>query len=413
MKMTSKSAIHRLIFFMQSKEMYKLTPQLCRLAKDEYTDVKSKLPPDVRTDVSFNKVLKLIEHVEHSEYALAVELLGEAYKEHEEMLSYMPRKTKREKMEEKTESPTIFEDKWEPPSKPGDPPSPPIVHHNLNEDDNRNWNDKSPVIKREYERIVFKETKEGQNISPVPEEERRTYVTTLRRAGDDGRPGYENVYTSANSPTTLADRFTELYKTEWKSAHDELAHVLGDKQAVRHLLWIIAKSSIICASVATQQLQDVENSVIGIMVSRDPLNKKSIMDDTIAKNNDEIASKARCMLIDYRREIAKLSVPMLQKEIRRAIASELGTSLPRRFTGIGNHFINYAEKCVEIIWLMYVHDPPMHLEWLTREQEGTAFKVDAYMPYTRPGTLFDYCVWPVVRMQRNGPVLCKGIAQGR
>lgn len=62
---------------------------------------------------------------------------------------------------------------------------------------------------------------------------------------------------------------------------------------------------------------------------------------------------------------------------------------------------------------MYVHDPPMHLEWLTREQEGTTFRTDLYMPYTRPGTLYDYCVWPVVRLHRSGPVLCKGIAQGR
>ncbi|XP_052794082.1 uncharacterized protein LOC128227506 [Mya arenaria] len=226
------------------------------------------------------------------------------------------------------------------------------------------------------------------------------------------KPGYETVY-SSNSPATLADRFTDLYKAEWKSAHDELAHVLGDKQAVRHLLWIVAKSSIICASLATQQIQDIETSVTGVMVSRDPLNKKSLFDDALAKSNEEIVSKTRGMLIDYRRELAKLSVPMLQKEIRRAIAAELGTSLPRRFTGIGNHFTSYAEKCIAIVWLMYVHDPPMHLEWLTRDQEGTDFKVDLYLPYTRPGTLFDYCVWPVVRLHRNGPILCKGVAQGR
>ena len=99
--------------------------------------------------------------------------------------------------------------------------------------------------------------------------------------------------------------------------------------------------------------------------------------------------------------------------MRRAIASELGTSLPRRFTGIGNHFTVYAERCIELVWLMYVRDPPMHLEWLTREQEGAHFRSDLYMPYTRQGPMFDFCVWPVVRLHKDGNVLCKGTAQGK
>lgn len=101
------------------------------------------------------------------------------------------------------------------------------------------------------------------------------------------------------------------------------------------------------------------------------------------------------------------------QEIQRAIAAELGTSLPRRFTGIGNHFIRYAECCIELVWLMYIHDPPMHLEWLTKEQEGLSFQAEFYMPYTTAGKLYDYCVWPVVKLHRHGPVLCKGVAQGR
>ena len=82
--------------------MFKLTPQLCRLAKIEYEETRAKLPEDVRGDVSFDKVLYLIEHVERSEFAKAIELLGEAYKEHEEMMSYLPQKSneKREKVRE-------------------------------------------------------------------------------------------------------------------------------------------------------------------------------------------------------------------------------------------------------------------------------------------------------------------------
>lgn len=62
-------------------------------------------------------------------------------------------------------------------------------------------------------------------------------MTTLRHRG--GKPDYETVFVS-NSPAVLADKFTDLYKNEWKAAHAELEVVLGDKQTIRHMLWIIA-----------------------------------------------------------------------------------------------------------------------------------------------------------------------------
>ena len=104
---------------------------------------------------------------------------------------------------------------------------------------------------------------------------------------------------------------------------------------------------------------------------------------------------------------------LIFQEIRRAVASELSTSLPRKFIGIDNSFMEFAEKCIELVWLMYVHDPPMHLEWLTKDQEGKSFQTELYKAFTRSGTLFDYCIWPVVRLRRDGPLLAKGIAQAR
>ena len=90
-----KSSIHLIFFYMQSKELYKLTHQLCRLAKQEYHERKAELPDDVRDDVSFNKILEMIEYMEKMEHSKAMELLGEAYKEYQEMLSYIPRQPSR------------------------------------------------------------------------------------------------------------------------------------------------------------------------------------------------------------------------------------------------------------------------------------------------------------------------------
>ena len=77
---------------MQSKDMFKLTRQLCRLAKTEFQEKKEQLPEDVRDDISFNKILKLIDFIEIEDFASASELLGDAYKEYEEMMCYFPTK---------------------------------------------------------------------------------------------------------------------------------------------------------------------------------------------------------------------------------------------------------------------------------------------------------------------------------
>ena len=86
-----KSSIHLIFFHMQSKELHKLTQQLCRLAKQEYYEKKGELPDDVRDDVSFDKIFDLIEHIEKSEFAKATAMLGDAYKDYQEMLNYIPR----------------------------------------------------------------------------------------------------------------------------------------------------------------------------------------------------------------------------------------------------------------------------------------------------------------------------------
>ena len=54
------------------------------------------------------------------------------------------------------------------------------------------------------------------------------------------RRGMYDCPRTTDGPAFLANKFTELYKMEWKSAHEVLAHILGDKQAIRYLLWIIA-----------------------------------------------------------------------------------------------------------------------------------------------------------------------------
>ncbi|KAK3607027.1 hypothetical protein CHS0354_020457 [Potamilus streckersoni] len=79
-------------------------------------------------------------------------------------------------------------------------------------------------------------------------------------------------------------------------------------------------------------------------------------------------------------------------------------------------FLHFAEQCAEIIWWMCVQNPAMHLEYLHDRISGQSkvhiFNSDHYRPYLKSGEFVDFCVWPLIRLHQDGPILSKGVAQG-
>ncbi|XP_060589659.1 uncharacterized protein LOC132744884 [Ruditapes philippinarum] len=71
----------------------------------------------------------------------------------------------------------------------------------------------------------------------------------------------------------------------------------------------------------------------------------------------------------------------------------------------------YIQKCVNICWSMYRHNPPVFIE-LPELKESTPFDTNKYKPYTSSGKFIDYIVWPALYLHEDGPLLCKGVAQG-
>ncbi|XP_053388370.1 uncharacterized protein LOC128551507 [Mercenaria mercenaria] len=74
--------------------------------------------------------------------------------------------------------------------------------------------------------------------------------------------------------------------------------------------------------------------------------------------------------------------------------------------------IKYIAKCVSICWAMCRLEPPVFIGF--PEVQGDMFlDTNVYKPYTKTGQFVDYIVWPVLYLHENGPVLSKGVAQGR
>ena len=71
----------------------------------------------------------------------------------------------------------------------------------------------------------------------------------------------------------------------------------------------------------------------------------------------------------------------------------------------------YIKECIELCWLMAVQDPPLHMEW--EYQEGDKFDPSKMRSYTHSGDLIDYVVWPMLYLYEDGPLLAKGVVQGK
>lgn len=67
----------------------------------------------------------------------------------------------------------------------------------------------------------------------------------------------------------------------------------------------------------------------------------------------------------------------------------------------------FVDRCVELIWMFAIHDPPLQLEW-AREGELMGSNLESY---TSRGNRVGFNVWPTLRQFRNGPVLSKGVVQ--
>ncbi|XP_053400030.1 uncharacterized protein LOC123557685 [Mercenaria mercenaria] len=70
----------------------------------------------------------------------------------------------------------------------------------------------------------------------------------------------------------------------------------------------------------------------------------------------------------------------------------------------------YLEKCFHLCWLMLAQYPPMVMDF--EAKEGKAFDNEAFETYTNRGPTIARIVWPPIYLHKDGPLVCKGYAEG-
>ncbi|XP_053398960.1 myosin heavy chain, striated muscle-like isoform X6 [Mercenaria mercenaria] len=110
-------------------------------------------------------------------------------------------------------------------------------------------------------------------------------------------------------------------------------------------------------------------------------------------------------------EARKFFELQLSEEVERAgsdiIVQELGIDQQKQGT-----VVSYIKKCMNICWSMCRHEPPVYVEFID-VGDNIPFDTNKYKPYTKSGKLLDYIVWPAVYLHKDGPMLAKGVAQGK
>lgn len=68
----------------------------------------------------------------------------------------------------------------------------------------------------------------------------------------------------------------------------------------------------------------------------------------------------------------------------------------------------YIEKCVEVCWLMVVHEPPVYPK---TEITGEKMDPNIYTAFSASGKKIEYLVWPPLYNGKSGGLLSKGVVE--
>ncbi|XP_060565704.1 uncharacterized protein LOC132724760 isoform X2 [Ruditapes philippinarum] len=164
-------------------------------------------------------------------------------------------------------------------------------------------------------------------------------------------------------PTRVAEKLSELYDNQWTDAFDILEEQMEEKQVIHTLL-------------------------------------NTLMVAEISKNKVVLSDQLKQEIKEFRKNRA----PFVIRDVEKAVRPRLQ---------LANHrskvVQEYVTACVEIAWLCAVQDPPLELD----AKFTNIFNTNIFKDYTKRGEFVDFVVWPAMLLHKGGPLLSKGVAQGR
>ncbi|XP_052793948.1 myosin-2 heavy chain-like isoform X2 [Mya arenaria] len=120
---------------------------------------------------------------------------------------------------------------------------------------------------------------------------------------------------------------------------------------------------------------------------------------------DELATAQKQYIEDIRRRVQSDLAEQVIMAICNAVLEEMGPNQ-------ADEIRNYISKCSLFCWTARLHNPPVYVDFM-EVTENMRFDMSVYKPYTKTGPLVDYIVWPPIYLHKGGPMLSKGVAEGK
>ncbi|XP_062621108.1 uncharacterized protein LOC134282719 [Saccostrea cucullata] len=254
----------------------------------------------------------------------------------------------------------------------------------------------------EYKRLV-----ESEKMNKAKVEELTTRLSSyVSKQLKDGNPNIADL-SDKNRPTKLGEKFEQLYDNEWSDAFEILKSTLKDEdKVVQILVDITQKVHEFCCDFAPQQLDRLESYCMVPMqnIKWKVQSNNGDQDLYVHRNSEDKTAffELSKFMKDCRKSCATASIPALRVMFKDYVYKEHFTNIT-----LATPIEIFIDKCVEIIWLMSVQDPPMDLRYPT---PGEKLDTSSFKHYRKKGTVVQQCVWPAVYLHKDGPVVSKGFA---
>ncbi|KAL3878894.1 hypothetical protein ACJMK2_031222 [Sinanodonta woodiana] len=230
-----------------------------------------------------------------------------------------------------------------------------------------------------------------------------------RLSMESARNARLNITDRSSHPRTIMNRFSELYTYEWNTAFKELNKEKNDdaKASIHTLCTILKHAYKFCRVTSVNQLSDLTNNMKGQLQFPNIIEapKGILVTETVPEEAGlSILSEIGPAVKEIRKRAAVSSIPCLKMLFRTFIMDDLDIKTQK-----DTPLCIYADRCVELCWLMAVQEPPMYLDFC-RPGEVNPGKFRSYVETERPRTIIETCVWPALHQHENGPVLMQGVA---
>ncbi|XP_048779049.2 uncharacterized protein LOC125682473 isoform X2 [Ostrea edulis] len=188
----------------------------------------------------------------------------------------------------------------------------------------------------------------------------------------------------------LAEAFSDLYQRQWLAALKERNNGRGHSE--KNLIYL-ADVTQKCQHYLEDVCEREFNHMCEIILK--PMGE---VDSQYVHIPDDLRQSVRTRSRQIQRETMPISLPVIKEVVIRDKISEAQKNPDLK---------KFVERCVELLWMFAIHDPPLQLEWArVGDLVGSHLK-----SYTDTGNRVGFNVWPTLRQFRNGPVLCKGVVQ--